>query len=255
MVNRILSLQLVFTLAASPAWAISGGPYDQYMSLAAMTGTYGVSLSGTNPDHLSSTGVMLLSVPSKGLAQASTLVFDQGLIFAGSATGAVNISGEKGTIKMVSQLTHYSVRTTTDGGSATTVAFPDSMLNGFMNLKIAPDYQSGLVSVGGAASYWEVRIRLRSTESVTESVTETDNGNGSRTTTTTTTTTRTTKAEDGNRGVDNVEDDPISTDLGGQTLIMALDGVRQSNLPTAITRFTAPGAETNWGVGPNANGS
>ena len=92
MVNRILSLQLVFTLAASQAWAISGGPYDGQLRLASMSGTYGVSLNGANDDHLSTTGVMLLSVPTRGLAVAKTLIFDQGLMYAGTSTGAVKLS-------------------------------------------------------------------------------------------------------------------------------------------------------------------
>jgi hypothetical protein len=224
------------------------------MSLAAMTGTYGVSLSGTKRDHLTSTGVMLLSVPARGLAQSATLIFDQGLVYAGSASGAVKISGEKGTMKLVSQLTHYSVRTITDGSSSTTVAFPDSMMTGFMQLEIAPDYQTGLVSVDGKASFWEKRLRLNSTREVKETTTTTTDAQGVSTTTKTRTETTTEKADDSSRGTDEVEDTNIATDTSPEYLTMSLDGVRQSNQPTAITRFTAPSAETNWSVGPNGTG-
>ncbi|MEI6715075.1 MAG: hypothetical protein WCO60_15050 [Verrucomicrobiota bacterium] len=252
MVNRILSLQLVFTLAASQAWAISGGPYDGQLRLASMSGTYGVSLNGANDDHLSTTGVMLLSVPTRGLAVAKTLIFDQGLMYAGTSTGAVKLSDGGGSATMITQLTHYVVRTVSDGTSGSTQTYADRSMSGVLKLAMAPDYFTGITKVTGSGQFWEKSIRLTSSESVTTTITDTD---GVSTKTETTTIGANGKDATDSGTVDaTIITDPTKLDGTAQdgyqkpALLVLADGLLQSSGVSTIVNFAQPSDASNWGV-------
>jgi hypothetical protein len=267
MVNRILSLQLVFTLAASQAWALVGGPYDGQLSLAAMSGTYGISLAGTSANSVATdaaglngtTGVMLLSVPQRGLSVAKTLIFDQGLMYFGSSTGVVKASNRGGTATMVTQLVHYVVRTNTDGDSSNTGTYPTETLNGAMKLRINPDYFTGITTVSGSGSFWKTDLLLTSIVNTTSTTTDTDG-----VPVTTTTVTNVVPGQDisgttnGNGGLNvpesNRSDAPISTNQAPPSLTVSADGVFQSASVTGISNFVLPSAATFWGVGAGETG-
>jgi hypothetical protein len=265
MVNRILSLQLVFTLAATPAWALSGGPYDQYLSYQSLTGTYGVSISGLGVRQ-STQGVMLLAVPTRGMAFAKVLVFDLGLMYAGQATGVMKVDGAVGKVKMLSEMTHFVVKATSNGADAGTRAvFPDLQLSGVMNLELQPDYFTGITAVGGSANLWQKTIRLQSYTTATDTTTI-DSGSGSAVVTSTETTTRPGKDQD-QEGTDSLRDQGSNFDLSRPELQLTFDGMRQSTTAAALTRFGAPSQESLFAVesgefggsptgnGANANGN
>ena len=263
MVNRILSLQLVFTLAASQAWALVGGPYDGQLSLAAMSGTYGISLAGTNSGRASTdagglngtTGVMLLSVPQRGLSVAKTLIFDQGLMYFGSSTGVVKASNGGGTATLLTQLVHYVVRTKSDGESATQQVYPTDTLNGAMKLKISPDYFTGITTVSGTGSFWSNPTHNLLLSSVVNTNTTTTTTDGEDATTTTVTK-EVPGADDSGKEdfTPQIQDVPFSTQDNAPALTVSADGVFQSASVTAISNFVLPSGATAWGVGAGETG-
>lgn len=278
MVKQTLSLLLAFILAGSQAWALKGGPFDQLLQQAApyyarLQGTYGITISGTNPDHLSTTGVMVLSVPTSGLAVAKIMIFDQGLMYVGSssgvfktgANGVADASGSpvqgmgtaEGSGTLVAQLGHWTVRVTSDGTAGGFGTYLTSMMNGALQVNIGPDTSvadsSALtnVYVTGTGSFWDYPVRLTSVVSTTGSVTS----GGS--VTSTTTFTNTGSSSDDISTDPGVTDTPTSTDANGKaaTLTVSLDGQQQTNGATSIVDFTAPSAGTNGGIGYGESGS
>lgn len=241
-----------------------------------MSGTYGISLAGTSftytdpGDHVTqitdsshaatdsaglngTTGVMLLSVPQRGLSVAKTLIFDQGLMYLGTSTGVVKVSNGQGGATLITQLTHYAVRTTTDGSTSATSTYATDMLNGVMKLKISPDYFTGITSVSGSGTFWAQDLRLTTVVNSTTSTSDAGAGAGPVTTTTITTTTP------GSDTVDpapKIIDSPIQTNNPERapSLTVSADGTLQSASVTNENAFTIPSAATVWGVGAGETG-
>jgi len=225
-----------------------------------MSGTYGISLSGTNTDHLSTTGVMVLSVPQRGLSVAKSLIFDQGLMYAGVSSGVVNTNSTGGSAKLLTQLSHYVVRTTTDGSSAATQTYVDSTMSGAMQLKFALNQNSGLTGVTGQGIFLQGNVRLNSVKTATTSSSTDVDGNVTVTTTESTTFT----GEQSGSGTDLVYDQSTVTDelltpagLANTTLpilVVSVDGVKQSSTTGLNSSFVAPSEATNWAVGSGETG-
>lgn len=279
MVKKTLSLLLASLMATGQAWAVSGGPFDAFLlakslSYSDMAGTYGMTLTGTNTDHLSSTGVMMMSVSARGLTVGKMLIFDQGIVYVGSATGvmrsATTTPGKdlrdffkaglvrgQGSGSLVCQLAHYSVRTTSDGISSTSASFLDGMMNGAVSVQLNPDPRLGGVYVSGEGSLWEYNTRLINVVNST-STQSSDVVNGTNTNTTSTSTTvvgadPSGVTDAGNSDLVSTNGSPAvnlrSTDTASAVLTFSLDGEMQSTTTTAIQMFTQPNAATNWGVG------
>jgi hypothetical protein len=164
--KRVLSLLLLVPFLSVQAWALSGGPFDSIYgrSMAALSGTYGVVLSGNvlaedskDPNKLASvnpetTGVMTMVIPTSGMATGRVLMFAQGLMYLGNAQGTVD--QRSGKITLMSQVSHYVARTVSDGITKQSGFTIDSVLSGKMNLSLSLDFFSGLIEVGGDAAYY-----------------------------------------------------------------------------------------------------
>jgi hypothetical protein len=200
------------------------------------------------------------------MAFAKVLVFDLGLMYAGQATGVMKVDGAVGKVKMLSEMTHFVVKATSNGADAGTRAvFPDLQLSGVMNLELQPEYFTGITSVGGSANLWQKTIRLQSYTTATDTTTI-DSGSGSAVVTSTETTTRPGKDQD-QEGTDSLRDQGSNFDLSRPELQLTFDGMRQSTTAAALTRFGAPSQESLFAVesgefggsptgnGANANGN
>jgi hypothetical protein len=298
--NRVLSLLLLVpflitqVLPVTPIWA-RGGPYDDMMSRtqSALAGTYGVALTGSagtyswqdaktqTPDDTNSsvTGVMALSLPAVGMATGRVLLFKEGLMYMGTAQGMAD--NRNGTMKLLSQLSHYFVRIGTDGSTQTSSAVIDSIYSGQINLTLAVDYPTGLIEASGDARFSEYNPLVQSVSTSTSTKTTNSDGTGPGNTTTTTsgnsttssntaviteadgsTTTTTTSKTTAVSSVDTSADTvtvstknyDTSTQSGTDTkrklldLQMSASGVRQSPTVTNIAAFAAPSLATSFQV-------
>ena len=209
MIRKALSLLLSFLVLNVQLMA--AGPFDAYIesvtrpltavnsgsaaateiAFSKIAGTYGVTLTGINTEHESTTGTMLLSVPSRGLAVGKVILFDQGLVYIGSATGvfrdaylsagpfsdiftnsrsgysSLNSLNKSASGTLICQLAHYSVRVQTDGLSATAGPNLDGMMNGVLNLQMIPSTVISPVLVEGDGSLWHYETRLLNVVSTT----------------------------------------------------------------------------------------
>jgi hypothetical protein len=163
--KRVLSLLLLIPFLTVQAWALRGGPYDGLngRSQSALAGTYGVVLSGNvlfneaeksaAPVNPETTGIMAMSVPGAGMASGRILIFAQGLMYLGNAQGVVDQRSNK--ITLVSQVSHYVAHLVTDGITRQSGVAVDAILSGKMDLQLSLDYFSGLIEVGGTATYFK----------------------------------------------------------------------------------------------------
>ena len=296
--NRVLSLLLLVpflitqVLTVTPVWA-RGGPYDDMMSRSqsALAGTYGVSLQndvlkwtdGSNDDTNSNvTGVLALALPPVGIATGRVLLFNQGLMYVGNAQGLSD--PRTGKLKLLSQLSHYFVRITTDGATQASSAVVDSIYSGQIDLQLSVDYLTGLIEAEGQARFSEYAPLIGTVTQKTSSITPTSTTSTNATTTgpnnttatstsntsttiepdgsTTTTTTSTTNnggstsnassattASTAGSAVSNFYD---TTKQGKSNLLdlqMTASGVRQSPTVTNIGAFVAPTLATSFQIG------
>lgn len=158
-----------------------GTPMEGGLRYSQIAGTYGVTLSGVNTDHESTTGTMLLSVASRGLSVGKVILFDQGLIYIGSASGVMqyaasalkdpavfgasarsstSVPAGKGTGTLVCQMAHYAVRVQSDGSSGSPATFLDGMMNGILSVRMEPSFHWATVLVEGTGSLWRYETRL-----------------------------------------------------------------------------------------------
>jgi len=151
--KRVLSLLLLIPFLVTQAWALRGGPYDSPLggSQAVFSGTYGISLQGTEAagvDSISTTGVLSLSVPLAGLVTGRILIFDKGLMYLGNTYG--HMDSRSGKMRLLAQASHYAVL-----AAANTMYTPvvDYNLSGQVNLSLDVDYLSGLIVATGDATF------------------------------------------------------------------------------------------------------
>lgn len=150
---RAISLLLLVPFLTVQAWALSGGPYDGFngRSMAAFSGTYGVVMNGI--ENPADTGIMTMTIPTSGMLQSRVLIFRKGLMYLGSSMGTMD--QRDGSITLMSQMSHFASRTVTDGIQKQSGVFVDSMLTGKMGMNLVLNYFSGMLEVGGEASYYE----------------------------------------------------------------------------------------------------
>lgn len=259
-----------------------------------MSGTYGASLYGSNADHLATTGVMLLSVPTQGLTVGKVLIFDQGLMYAGTATGTVDIAGRSSSGKgvgatrggkgtLIAQLGHYVVRSQSDGIQKNEAAFMDSRYNGVLKLSIQTDYFTGTTSISGTGNLFLESIRLWRTINATETWGKPDfyegttvlpsvgtatggvSVNGGSGAATTTSASSVSSGENstymgdalynGNQWEVPTFDSAKSLDGKAGDLVITVDGLMQSPTASTIDFFGVPTPEVNWGIDPKAQSS
>jgi len=176
--NRVLSLLLLVpflitqVLNVAPAWA-RGGPFDDMLSrsLPALAGTYGVSLAGTGPNATSATGVLALTLPAVGIATGRALLFNAGRMYIGTAQGLLD--PRTGKLALLSQLSHYFVRTATDVTTQISSVIVDSIYSGQIDLNLSVDDLTGLVEAVGSAVYLEYNPMIGTTTQQTVSTTPT----------------------------------------------------------------------------------
>jgi hypothetical protein len=263
-------------------------------SLSALAGTYGVALTGDNkwtnnppaadgtalPNPNSNvTGVLALTLPPVGIATGRVLLFNQGLMYVGNAQGLLD--PRTGNLKLLSQLSHYFVRITTDGATQGSAAVVDSIYSGQIDLHLSVDYFTGLIEASGDARFSEYNPLVQSVSTATSTkttnsdgtgpgnATTTTNGNSASSSntavtteadgsTTTTTTSKTTTVSSVDTSADtvtiSVKNYDTSTQSGTDTkrklldLQMTASGVRQSTAVTNIGAFVAPTLATSFQV-------
>ncbi len=195
----MLSLLLIIPFLTVQAWALSGGAYDRFYarSMSSLSGTYGLVLSGdvlqneanpsADPINPETTGVMTMVIPASGMATGRLLVFAQGLMYLGNAQGTVEpLSGK---ITLLSQVTHYVARTVSDGITKQSGVTIDAVLSGKMNLGLKLDFLSGLIEIGGDATYYKFNPLLTklvldtSTQNATDNLSSNQNKNENQTAT------------------------------------------------------------------------
>jgi len=300
--NRVLSLLLLVpflitqVLTVTPGWA-RGGPFDDMLSrsLSALAGTYGVALTGdsstwsipaadgttqSNPNS-NVTGVLALTLPPVGIATGRVLLFNQGLMYMGNAQGLLD--PRTGDLKLLSQLSHYFVRITTDGATQGNSAVVDSIYSGQIDLHLSVDYFTGLIAAEGQARFSEydplIGTVTQKTSSITPTSTTSSNAtttgpndtkavstsntsvvtepDGSTTTTTTSTTnnegatsnaTSSTTASTAGTAVSNFYDTTKQQQKRLLDLQLTASGVRQSTETPNIGAFVAPTVATSFQV-------
>ncbi len=150
--KRVLSLLLLIPFLVTQAWALRGGPFENGFgsSQSALSGTYGVSLQGTESagvDSVSTTGVMALSVPTSGMTMGRILIFDKGLMYFGDTYGRVD--PRSGSMKLLSQATHYTFMVTANNPYIAV----EGLLSGQLDLQLTRDNITGLIVVSGNATF------------------------------------------------------------------------------------------------------
>jgi hypothetical protein len=177
--KRVLSLLLLIPFLVTQSWAMRGGPYDSPLgnSQAALSGTYGIALQGVqgagevaNPDALSTTGALAVSVPTSGLVTGRVLIFDKGLMYIGAGQGLVD--PRSGSMKLLAQASHYSLF----NANTTSVApMVDYILSGQVNLNLNVDYFSGLIVATGDAVFASYDTFPESVQQTSVTTTSTSN--------------------------------------------------------------------------------
>ncbi len=310
--KRVLSLLLLVpflitqVLTVAPAFA-RGGPYDDMMSRrqSTLAGTYGVALTGSyaapseidasagklnwekgtqfTPDPTSDssiTGVLAFSIPALGLASGRMLLFDRGLMYLGTAQGMAD--SRDGTVTLLAQLSHYFVRSNTDGATQPTDSSAvDSIYSGQIKLSLSLDYFTGVIQAFGDAKFTEYSPLTGSVSVSTTTKTTDDTGSGPGISTTSTTSdtsgstntatsteadgsttalttgstkTDTTTSTSANTKTTTIKsfntDTQASTDAKRYQLALQLtaSGVRQSTTVSNIAAFTVPSAATSFQI-------
>ncbi len=151
--KRVLSLLLLIPFLVTQAWAIRGGPFESSLgnSQASLAGTYGISLQGTEvagANSISTTGILVLSVPVAGLVKGALVVFDKGLMYVGTSFG--NLDSKSGKMRLLAQASHYAVIAIQNTMYTPVV---DYNLSGQVNLDLSVDYLSGLIMASGDATF------------------------------------------------------------------------------------------------------
>ena len=300
--NRVLSLLLLVpflitqVLTVTPGWA-RGGPFDDMLSrsLSALAGTYGVALTGdsntwsipaadgttqSNPNS-NVTGVLALTLPPVGIATGRVLLFNRGLMYLGTAQGLLD--PRTGNLKLLSQLSHYFVRITTDGATQGNSAVVDSIYSGQIDLHLSVDYFTGLIAAEGQARFSEYnpligKVTQKTSADTSTSTTASNDSttgpndtksvstsntsikyeeDGSITTTTTSTTSNggltssTSSSETGSKTGTEVSNFHDTTKQGKSDFLdlkLTASGVRQSTATPNIGAFVAPTVATSFQV-------
>ena len=151
--KRVLSLLLLIPFLVTQAWAIRGGPFESSLgnSQASLAGTYGISLQGTEvagANSISTTGILVLSVPVAGLVKGALVIFDKGLMYVGTSFG--NLDSKSGKMRLLAQASHYAVIAIQNTMYTPVV---DYNLSGQVNLDLSVDYLSGLIMASGNATF------------------------------------------------------------------------------------------------------
>jgi len=245
-----------------------------------LTWEKGTQLSPIPTTDSSITGVLAFSIPIFGLARGRMLLFDRGLMYLGTAQGMAD--QRDGTVTLLAQLSHYFVRSNTDGATQPTDSSAvDSIYSGQIKLSLSLDYFTGVIQAFGDAKFTEYSPLTGSVSvsTTTKTTDETGNGPGYSTTstasntsgstntavtteadgsttalTTGSTKTDTTTSTSANTKTTTIKSFNTDTQAGTDTkryqlaLRLTASGVRQSTTVSDIGAFTAPSSATSFQV-------
>jgi len=259
---------------------------DETASGGKLTWEKGTQLSPIPTTDSSITGVLAFSIPTFGLASGRILLFDRGLMYLGTAQGMAD--QRDGTVTLLAQLSHYFVRSNTDGATQPTDSSAvDSIYSGQIKLSLSLDYFSGVIQAFGDAKFTEYSPLTGSVSVSTTTKTTDETGNGPGYTTSSTasnttgsTNTATTTEADGsttalttgstktdtttststNTKTTTIKSFNTDTQAGTDTkryqlaLRLTASGVRQSTTVNTIAAFSVPSAATSFQINsPAAN--
>lgn len=103
-------------------------------------------MAGSN--SISTTGILVLSVPVAGLVKGALVIFDKGLMYVGTSFG--NLDSKSGKMRLLAQASHYAVIAIQNTMYTPVV---DYNLSGQVNLDLSVDYFSGLIMASGEATF------------------------------------------------------------------------------------------------------
>ena len=229
--KRVLSLLLLIPFLTVQAWALRGGPYDSMISRAAYAGTYGVAIEGiattpTEPKIAGSTqdnpdydallvnanqqpvvGVMTLSVPASGSPAGRVIVFNAGMMYLGNAQGTLNAGNvtvpAKAKMTLLQQLSHYTVRTTSNGVQKQGDAVVDLILSGPLTMEAQPNYFTGIIELNGTGKLYKYSPMMSQVQINTQTSTDQTSTIGQLVTQTTSSTSTQTSTNDAGETVTN----------------------------------------------------
>jgi len=287
------------------AWALRGGPYESMLPRSAYAGTYGVAIEGTataptqqkmpgktetdppvdNPDYdellvnanqQPVVGVMTLSVPSAGSPSGRVLIFNAGLMYLGNAQGTLNAGNvtqpAKAKMTLLQQLSHYTVRTASNGVQKQGDAVVDLILSGPMIMEAQINYFTGIIELNGTGKLYKYSPMMSQVQINTQTgttlngttgqvVTQTSSSTSTQTSTndagetvTNTTSTQTTAPSSTSNTTSTAANqtltfDPASvrqpTVAGGSVFMeLAAVGFREDLAPSTPAPFTPPSDQT-----------
>jgi hypothetical protein len=216
-----------------------------------------------------------------GIATGRVLLFNRGLMYLGTAQGLLD--PRTGNLKLLSQLSHYFVRITTDGATQGNSAVVDSIYSGQIDLHLSVDYFTGLIAAEGQARFSEYnpligKVTQKTSADTSTSTTASNDSttgpndtksvstsntsikyeeDGSITTTTTSTTSNggltssTSSSETGSKTGTEVSNFHDTTKQGKSDFLdlkLTASGVRQSTATPNIGAFVAPTVATSFQV-------
>jgi hypothetical protein len=257
--KRVLSLLLLIPFLTVQAWALRGGPYESMLARSAYAGTYGVAIEGTSTTPTQSTnsdydaslvnanqqpvvGVMTLSVPSAGSPSGRVLIFNAGLMYLGNAQGTLNAGNvtqpAKAKMTLLQQLSHYTVRTASNGVQKQGDAVVDLILSGPMIMEAQINYFTGIIELNGTGKLYKYLPMMREVQIETVTETQQTASPGDLATVTSSTTTTQTTTNDAGETTTNTTSTQTTTQVP-TTSVTTTSGKQTQNFNPASVRQPA----------------